>query len=201
MPEVDSYSTLAGGAEITSYNLESNLGSGTVFSEVVGFTTEQLNTEVEVSTTPGTTYLFRYRVKNMFGFSINYSPEVEIKSAKSPNTPTDVQTSIVGHDVKIAWTAPDNNYDTITRYEVQIRNSELDWIENTLTCDGADETIKQNTECYVSLLSLLSGQYNLLQGENVNIRVAATNNIGTSDFETVVGVLIETVPLAPAVPV
>lgn len=84
MPEVLSYSIFAGKAEITSYNLESNQGSGDVFYEETGFTTEQLNREYIVSTTQGQTYKFRYRVKNMFGFSDLFSPEVTIKSAKAP---------------------------------------------------------------------------------------------------------------------
>lgn len=73
MADVTDYSPSAGGAEITSYNLEYNKGAGTTFFEVLGFTTEQLETEVTVSTTPGLTYIFRYRVKNIFGFS-GYSP-------------------------------------------------------------------------------------------------------------------------------
>jgi len=84
MSEVQDYSVNAGGAEITSYNLEYNKGAGTTFFEVTGYTTEQLDTEITVPTTPGDTYLFRYRVKNMFGFS-GYSPVVSIKSAKAPN--------------------------------------------------------------------------------------------------------------------
>jgi hypothetical protein len=73
MTEVIDFSPSAGGAEITSYNLEYNNGAGTTFVEVVGLTIEQLETEVTVSTTPGSTYIFRYRVKNIFGFS-GYSP-------------------------------------------------------------------------------------------------------------------------------
>jgi hypothetical protein len=84
MDHVVDFSVTAGGAEITSYNLEFNRGAGTTFFEVVGFTAEQLETEVTVSTTPGLTYLFRYKVKNMFGFS-GYSPQVQLKSAKAPS--------------------------------------------------------------------------------------------------------------------
>ena len=73
MTEVVDFSPSSGGAEITSYNLEYNNGAGTTFVEVVGLTIEQLETEVTVSTTPGSTYIFRYRVKNIFGFS-GYSP-------------------------------------------------------------------------------------------------------------------------------
>ena len=73
MADFIDFSPSAGGAEITSYNLEYNNGAGTTFVEVVGLTIEQLETEVTVTTTPGSTYIFRYRVKNIFGFS-GYSP-------------------------------------------------------------------------------------------------------------------------------
>lgn len=69
------YSVVAGGSEVTSYNLEYNQGAGLTFVEVVGFTTEQLETVITVTTVPGSTYLFRYRVKNIFGFS-GYSPNM-----------------------------------------------------------------------------------------------------------------------------
>ena len=95
----------------------------------------------------------------MFGFSVDFSPTVEIKSAKAPDTPTDVLTSIDGLYVKIAWTAPSDNYDQITRYEILIQTKAGEWIPNTETCDGADETIKSQTECWVSLASLLSTNY------------------------------------------
>jgi len=39
MPEIVSLSELAGGSEITSYNLESNQGAGSVFYEVTGEST------------------------------------------------------------------------------------------------------------------------------------------------------------------
>lgn len=168
MPEINSFSLMAGGAEITSYNLEYNQGSGgSTFYEVIGFTEEQLDKEIEVDTTPGVTYLFRYRVKNMFGFSLEFSPETEVKSAKAPEEPTGVVTEIVGHDLKIGWSPSDDNYDPITRFEIEILNKQGEWVQNTLTCDGADETIKTNNECLVPLLTLLSDDYQLEQGENI----------------------------------
>jgi hypothetical protein len=104
MPEIVEYSELAGGSEITSYNLESNQGSGSIFYEVIGESSEQLDRVITVTTTPGVTYKFRYRVKNMLGFSETYSPIAEIKSAKAPLSPTGVLTSIAGKNVKIEWT-------------------------------------------------------------------------------------------------
>ena len=115
---VEPNSAPAGGSIVTSYNLEFNNGAGVVFSEVVGFTTESLLTQVEVATTPGMTYKFRYRVKNIHGFSLGYSPVIEFKSAEAPETPSNLQTAISGRNVRITWTPNAANYDAITRFEV-----------------------------------------------------------------------------------
>lgn len=87
---------------------------------MVGYSEEQLLRQITVLTVPGVTYKFRYRVKNIFGFCAGYSPEVEFKSAKEPDTPSDLLTSISGRNIKIQWTAQSENYDPITRYEIQV---------------------------------------------------------------------------------
>lgn len=76
MPEIIDNSDEAGGTLITSYNLEWNQGLGTTFTEVVGETSANLNKEITIedNINSGDTYLFRYRVKNIFGFSSGYSP-------------------------------------------------------------------------------------------------------------------------------
>lgn len=77
MEEVAALSLAAGGSTITSYNLEWNQGSGTQFHELSGETSDSLARLITVgSLTEGQTYTFRYRIKNIHGWSINYSPEV-----------------------------------------------------------------------------------------------------------------------------
>lgn len=73
-----------------------------------------------MQTTPGVTYTFRYRVKNIFGFSDSFSEHIEIKSAKPPVAPTNVSTQINGTYVVIQWTPSFNNYDDIIRFEIEI---------------------------------------------------------------------------------
>lgn len=91
-----------------------------------------------------------------------------------------------------------DNFDTITRYEVQIQKSDGSFQESTQTCDGADATIKTNTECWIPLTTLIGPEFKLEQGNPVVIRLAATNNIGTSPYIEIDGVLVETVPLKPS---
>ena len=85
MPEVAVINT--GGSDITSYNLEWDSGTGSTFTEIVGYTTDNLVLiNSETGLTPGSLYQFRYRVKNIYGFS-GYSPIVSTYSAKAPDAP------------------------------------------------------------------------------------------------------------------
>jgi hypothetical protein len=192
---IEPYSAAAGGSTITSYNLEFNSGAGVIFTEVVGYTTESLLNQVEVATTPGTTYKFRYRVKNIHGFSSDYSPVAEFKSAEAPEMPSNLQTAISGRNVRITWTPNADNYDAITRFEVQIQSIDLQWFDETLTCDGANQIILETNECFIPLTRLLANNFKLVQGSPVVVRIAATNTIGSSPFAVHSGVLIQTIPI------
>jgi hypothetical protein len=68
MPEV-TFGAQTGGSEVSSYALYYNNGASLVFIELTGETTEQLGLLYTVATTPGSTYLFKYKIKNSFGFS------------------------------------------------------------------------------------------------------------------------------------
>ena len=118
MPTIATNSNLSGGASISSYALEYNGGSATVFQEFVGDTIEQLSQTINVPTTPGITYQFSNKVNNIFGYLLGYSLISTIKSAKAPNSPSCLITSISGQNVKIDWIASNNNFDSITRYQV-----------------------------------------------------------------------------------
>jgi hypothetical protein len=69
--------------------------------------------------TPGTLYQFRYRIKNIHGFS-QYSPITEIFCAKVPATIAIPTLSYVGKNVKIQWVTPDDNFNAIKGYKVEI---------------------------------------------------------------------------------
>jgi len=64
---------------------------------------DNLNKFINVVTVPGLTYLFRYRVKNIYGWTLSYSPTVSILSAKRPDKPNMAITEISGNNVKIGW--------------------------------------------------------------------------------------------------
>ena len=74
--------------------------------------------------------------------------------------------------------------------------------EDLVTCDGKDAAIREATECYVPLTTLIGPTFLLQQGDLVRVAVSAQNSIGTSDFSTVNtdGAQVETKPQAPAPP-
>jgi hypothetical protein len=63
----------------------------------------------------------------MLGFSEQFSPIVEIKSAKAPETPLSISTSISGRNVLVQWVPAFDNYDEVTRYEVEFLASDNSW--------------------------------------------------------------------------
>jgi len=80
--------------------------------------------------TPGTVYQFRYRIKNIYGFS-QYSPVAEIFAAKVPSIITTPTLSYVDKSVKIKWTAPNNNFNTIQGYKIEILEVDgVSWFED-----------------------------------------------------------------------
>ena len=92
MPEVTGLDT--GGSPITSYNLvySPNLSYASIIGEnpnnlLLTITKGGLNTN--------TVYKFKYRVSNKFGWSSDYSPYVEIRTATFPSLITTVTFQVV----------------------------------------------------------------------------------------------------------
>jgi hypothetical protein len=154
MPEV-SYGHSSGYANISSYNLEWNQGVGTVFYELSGGTTESLARQILTTlVTAGQSYTFRYRVKNLFGFSASYSPEASILAADKPDAPTPAATTIVGVNVNVNWAHPATNGASLISYSVQIADAGGTWKEDATYCDGADPAIKANAVCAIPMAVL-----------------------------------------------
>jgi len=202
MPALTDNSDQSGGTQITSYALEWNNGFGTSFTEVVGgpIGSDNLNRFINVSTTPGLTYLFRYRVRNIFGWSPNYSPTATILSASKPDVPASPTTEISGPNVRISWTQPNSNAAAIQAYTIEILAKDgLAW-KQTLTCDGSSAVVISSLECFVPLLTLIDpAAFGLVVQDLVQARIAATNSVGTSGYSlpNTIGALVQTRPAAP----
>lgn len=69
--------------------------------------------------TTDTVYAFKYRVRNKYGWSATFSPELSARAATLPSKITDVTFSIVeSTKVRVSWTEPYTGGNAISQYEI-----------------------------------------------------------------------------------
>jgi hypothetical protein len=71
------------------------MDSESCFNKVSGITTDSLTQSSTLPATSGSSYIIRYKVKNIYEWSDNYSPTLTIKVAVVPNDPLNVMTATV----------------------------------------------------------------------------------------------------------
>jgi len=144
----------------------------------------------------GKNYLFRVRSRNEFGYS-EYSDELQLLVAFVPERPVPPSTSVIADNVILTWTAPFDSGSPITKYLITIRQSDNSYSESSY-CDGSLDENKQDRSCTIPLDALTSGDYNLVQGDNVNAKVIAYNHYGPSaESDVGSGAIIIVVPFKP----
>lgn len=143
-----------GGTPILSYNLQWDEGTGNdVWVDLVGFPTDYLQTSYTVTegVSKGIDYRFRLRSKNLYGFGA-YSTIAVIRSSDVPDKPVEPSTAIDGTDVVITWTAPYENSEVLTEYDLQIRKGDgLTWLNDYVHCPKTPVT---PTTCRVPMTTL-----------------------------------------------
>lgn len=111
---VDEAST--GGSQITSYSLEWDSGTGVAFTPVVGYDSNNIvMTYTFDSLTKGAVYEFKYRVRNIYGWS-PYSDVIQQIAAKKPDVPVAPLTSNTQTSVTVTWTLPYNGGATVSSF-------------------------------------------------------------------------------------
>ncbi len=165
-----------GGSDLTSYNLEWNTGAGTVFYELIGETADNIDRVFTKNLlSSGNLYSFRYRIKNIYGFS-DYSPIADIFCAKAPAQVTTPTLTYVDKNVKIDWDTPDANFNPILGYKVEIQTSDSNvWYEDQVNCDGSNPTVRTNTVCQIPMLRFLQVPLNLQLSSPILVRISAFN--------------------------
>lgn len=144
----------------------------------------------------GKNYLFRVRSRNEFGYS-EYSDELQLLVAFVPERPVPPSTSVIADNVILTWTAPFDSGSPITKYLITIRQSDNSYSESSY-CDGSLDENKQDRSCTIPLDALTSGDYILVQGDNVNAKVIAYNHYGPSaESDVGSGAIIIVVPFKP----
>ena len=130
--------------------------------------------------TQGTTYNVRVRATNSVGSSAWASSTGT--PAKEPATPAAPTVNIAsGTSLSVSWTAPANNGEAITDYDVQYKkSSDSGWTDKSHTGTGTSTTIT-----------------GLTQGTTYNVRVRTTNSVGSSEWSSSGTATPATVPPAP----
>jgi len=168
-----------GGSDILSYNLQ---WYTTTWEDLVGYPSDSLLTSFTITSglTAGTSYDFRVRALNIYGWS-TVSATVTIDTSTVPDKmdPPVITENLL--KAKIEWDAPNDNSDAITGYEIYILHSDgVTWSQDMTDCDGMTILVAQEY-CEVPMTTLVS-TYGYSRGELVIAKVRAKNDIGFGDY-------------------
>lgn len=124
--------------------------------------------------TTGTIYKFKVQSRNEYGFSED-SDKVLILAAQIPDIPEAPTTTIVGPDVLIDWTAPNDRGNDILGYQIFIQQNDGDFSIDQTHCDGSEPDIITATSCLVPIAILIDSVYQLPWGSSIHAKVNAYN--------------------------
>ena len=189
----------AGGASVSvsGYVLEWDAGG----SAWATYLTTASTGATSAGLTGGTLYSYRVAATNKLGTG-PFSPALAVVAAQAPATPAAPVTSLETIYVEISWSAPADNFDTITAYQVLIADSAGNFAERTSVCDGSQQATLDGLRCLVPMTALWASPFSLAQGAPVTATVRARNGRGWSGTSTpnAPGAVVETLPHAPGAP-
>ena len=120
-------------------------------------------TYVKDSLTPGIIYKFRYRARNVYGWS-PYSNVLYQAAASKPDEPLPPTTKNTATSVTITWKEPYNGSSPILAYRVYIATSLFDKfsIEKTYCNAEFDNTVIKARSCSIPMSVLTTAPFNLV---------------------------------------
>ena len=126
-----------GNSDILSYNLYWNDGSGDLTIELC----DSLRTSFTVTSLIGsTTYSFKVRAFNIYGYG-EFSDVYQVVASDLPGKPVIPTVSLSGTDVIVSWVEPAPHSAEIDSYQILFKKADDSWVENLVSCDGAQSTI------------------------------------------------------------
>ncbi len=179
--------------------------SGTTWSDLLGVTSPFTSTSTTVSTgiTAGTTYQFRVKARNIYGYG-TVSSTVSVKASDKPAQMDAVTTEIdsASGGVKVTWTAPSDNSEAIDSYLIEIANKAgTTWTADP-SCDGSDSATIAALSCIIPMNTLTAAPYSYVLQDLIVVRASAHNviNWSTVSASNTAGALARTVPTQMAAP-
>jgi len=188
-----------GGSPITSYNLQWNTGDGSEnFVDLVGQEYSEYTSSsylLVAGVAAGTTYKFRLRAANKWGFG-GFSAIAEIEASAAPGQVPPPTTEISGTNARISWTSPADYGNTISAYSILLLTSGGTYAEESVHCDGTQPSIVASLDCEIPLTVLRASPYDLVYADQVIAKVSATNDIGVGPVSDPAGdATIQTEPV------
>lgn len=200
-----------GGAAILSYHIEFREagGSGT-WAELQGESSNSLSlSATKAGLETSRAYEVRYRARNIFGWSPQYSDVATISTITVPDpvASADISVSVVGSNVVVSWTAPASNGSPVLSHQVSFATSaaaDAAFVEEPSFCSEAQVGV--GTSCTIPMSQFwqttAASPLNMVAGDQIRVKVRAKNAVGYGDFSSVVTSVpsVETVPQTPTLP-
>jgi hypothetical protein len=179
-----------GGSTLLSYSIEMDDGNGGDFTPLYGDVVNSLSTTFTImrGVKVGKVYRFRYRTKNLIGWS-EFSPIAQVLAASVPDAPP-APIFIAATDLQIQFSfieTQNDNGSPIDSYELW-RN------------DGASSTAYTQVASYTggnTFTLTTAAETGLVIGKIYSFIFRAHNSIGYSDYSPLTSVGLNNLPTAP----
>lgn len=144
--------TATGNSAITSYALYWDAGTTSPSFQLIDANVNQFTVQGLVA---GANYIFKVRAKNIYGYGLfSPSPYVTFQASDVPDIMAAITTTIVGTQVKFAWTAPSSHNSPILSYDLRFITNSGTLVQYTTTCDATTDPVKANGYCLIEMLTL-----------------------------------------------
>lgn len=127
----------------------------------------------------GTTYNYKIATKNKYGVG-TFSNALSVLAAEAPDAPAVPVVTQESIYIKIAWSAPNSNHESIDAYKVEIIDSTGAYVESS-ACYGNSSVVMSNLYCLIPMTSFWTSPFSLPQGTIVQAKVSAHNSRGWSN--------------------
>jgi hypothetical protein len=141
----------------------------------------ELQTKAVDDLVRGESYSFQIRARNIYGFG-PFSTTSDILAATFPSPPLIATTETLLTNVRITFLAAEDNGVPIISYDVEILKADGDYLASP-DCDASlVEIANSYYQCDISFTKLRVSPFWLQFDTLVEVRVRATNSIGTGFY-------------------